>query len=182
MKCKSKTGPACATPREFIEAWQSSSSVAEVASKLRSKKNACRVRAFRYRKMGVPLKEFLSAWIELPDWEGLAEYAAGLAPPVPDLAGTTWTGSKDAGEEDNKLTFVFGQRGTVTLIDAQGTFEGSWKVGGNEVLVTFPEAAYRGLITGDTISGMADGTWNFIVTKVASAKESATSEPYAVSE
>ena len=66
------------TPRQFIKAWQESSSVAEVAAKVRSKKNACRVRAFRYRKLGVPLKVFPVVEVELPDWDELAQYAAEL--------------------------------------------------------------------------------------------------------
>jgi hypothetical protein len=64
--------------REFVKAWQESSSVAEVAMKVGSKSNACRVRAFRYRQNGVPLKEFPQVEIPLIDWEELAEYAAEL--------------------------------------------------------------------------------------------------------
>jgi hypothetical protein len=66
-----------ATPREFIKAWQESSSLAEVASKTSTNKNACRVRAWRYQNLyGVPLKVF--APVEPPpptDWGELAEYA-----------------------------------------------------------------------------------------------------------
>jgi hypothetical protein len=67
--------------REFIKAWQESSSVAEVASKVRRSKNACRIRAFRYRERGIPLKEFPPVEYEPEDWEVLAQYAAELAPP-----------------------------------------------------------------------------------------------------
>lgn len=66
-------------PREFVKAWQESSSVAEVASKVRSKKNAVRVRAFRYRQRGIPLKVFPPVEVEPTDWDELAEYAAHLA-------------------------------------------------------------------------------------------------------
>jgi hypothetical protein len=66
--------------REFIKAWQESSSLAEVAQKVRSKKNACRVRAYRYRQEGVPLKEFPVVFAEPTDWDELSEYAAGLLP------------------------------------------------------------------------------------------------------
>src|SRR6516165_6599827 len=66
--------------REFIKAWQESSSLAEVAQKVQSKKNACRVRAYRYRQMGVPLKEFPVVYAEPTDWEELAEYGASLLP------------------------------------------------------------------------------------------------------
>ena len=43
--------------------------------KVGSKTNACRVRAFRYRAMGVPLKEFPYVEIPLIDWDELAQYA-----------------------------------------------------------------------------------------------------------
>jgi hypothetical protein len=68
------------SPREFIKAWQESSSVAEVAQRIRSKKNACRVRAFRYRQEGVPLKVFPEVIIEPTDWDELSRFAAGLLP------------------------------------------------------------------------------------------------------
>src|SRR5947209_3143777 len=71
---------ATVSAREFIRVWQTSSSVAEVAAKVRRKKNAVRVRAYRYRQMGVPLKEFPEVVIELPDWDELAEYAGSLVP------------------------------------------------------------------------------------------------------
>ena len=67
------------TPRAFIKAWQESSSLAEVAIKVGRKKNACRVRAFRYRRMGVPLKEFPVVETSEIDWKALAKYAAELA-------------------------------------------------------------------------------------------------------
>lgn len=72
--------PRFVTPREFIEAWQTSKNVAEVAMRLGLKKGQCRVRACRYRKRGVPLKEF--PWIPPtpPDWSALAEFAAELVP------------------------------------------------------------------------------------------------------
>ncbi len=64
--------------REFVRVWQSSSSVAEVSSKTQSSKNAVRVRAHRYRQMGVPLKEFASLEFETIDWNSLAVYAESL--------------------------------------------------------------------------------------------------------
>jgi hypothetical protein len=36
------------------------------------------VRAFRYRRRGVPLKEFDPVLIELPDWDELAKFARSL--------------------------------------------------------------------------------------------------------
>ncbi len=53
--------------------------VAEVSKKTGIRKKAVRVRAYRYRKLGIPLKYFPP--VELPDWDELAEYAASLAPP-----------------------------------------------------------------------------------------------------
>jgi hypothetical protein len=64
--------------REFVRAWQSSSSVAEVSSKIQSSKNAVRVRAHRYRQLGVPLKVFATMEFESIDWDSLAEYAKSL--------------------------------------------------------------------------------------------------------
>src|SRR5690349_21507945 len=66
------------TQKEFIKAWQESSSVREVAAKVGRKKNACRVRAFRYRQRGVPLKRFPYIAIKPPDWSELAEFAKSL--------------------------------------------------------------------------------------------------------
>lgn len=75
-QCKLRSAPV--SPREFIRIWQQSESLAEVAMKVRRNKNACRVRAHRYRELGVPLKEFPVVVIEPPDWDELAEYAESL--------------------------------------------------------------------------------------------------------
>jgi hypothetical protein len=65
---------ASVTARQFIEVWQKSSSLAEVAAKVRRKKSACRVRAFRYRQRGVPLKEFPAVEVPETDWEELVNH------------------------------------------------------------------------------------------------------------
>jgi hypothetical protein len=66
-------------PREFVRIWQTSATVAEVARKVGRTKNACRVRAYRYRTWwGVPLKDFPPIEVELTDWDELAEYAETL--------------------------------------------------------------------------------------------------------
>jgi hypothetical protein len=65
-----------ATAREFVKAWQESETVAEVARKVGSKRNACRVRAFRYRKMGVALKVHEYVESSNIDWDDLRKYAA----------------------------------------------------------------------------------------------------------
>jgi hypothetical protein len=65
--------------REFVRIWQTSASVAEIAKKIGRSKNACRVRAFRYREdFGVPLKHFPPVLIEEIDWGELAEFAESL--------------------------------------------------------------------------------------------------------
>jgi hypothetical protein len=69
---------AVVTQRQFIEAWQTSLTVADVAKKLRMSKTQCRVRACRYRQRGVPLKEYPPVELPVVDWEELAVYAAGL--------------------------------------------------------------------------------------------------------
>jgi hypothetical protein len=89
---------AVVTPRQFIQAWQESESVSEVAAKVRSKKNACRVRAYRYRRMGVPLKEFPPVEVELIHWDELAEYAASLLPKGGEDDGTDNGGNGSADE------------------------------------------------------------------------------------
>lgn len=78
MSRQRKQPPVTVPPREFIEAWQGSNSVAEVARKVRSRKPAVRVRAWRFRQRGVPLKEFPPVEIEPTDWAELARYAAEL--------------------------------------------------------------------------------------------------------
>jgi hypothetical protein len=77
-----------ASPREFVKVWQESASLAEVAAKTRTNKDACRVRAYRYRRLGVPLKEFPPVVHEVTDWDALAQFAVDLAAgqPVPDPA------------------------------------------------------------------------------------------------
>jgi hypothetical protein len=65
--------------REFVKVWQESSSLAEVATRVGRNKNACRVRAFRYRQNGVGLKHFPFVEIPLIDWVELSGYAAELS-------------------------------------------------------------------------------------------------------
>jgi hypothetical protein len=84
-------------PREFITAWQGSNSVAEVAQKVRAKKNAVRVRAMRYRRHGIPLKQFPPVEVELPDWDVLARYAA-------ELIGETTDRGQQLGETPAELS------------------------------------------------------------------------------
>jgi hypothetical protein len=53
------------TPEQFIEAWQGSSSLREVAFRLRMNTNQVRLRGWRYRRRGIPLKAMPSP--DLPD-------------------------------------------------------------------------------------------------------------------
>lgn len=83
MKKKKRTPAAYHEPtvtpaREFVRIWQSANSVAEVAKQVNRTKNAVRVRAFKYRERGIPLKEFPAVEIELIDWDELAEFAESL--------------------------------------------------------------------------------------------------------
>jgi hypothetical protein len=62
--------------RAFIEAWQSSATVAEVARRVGRTKNAVRVRAFRFREWyDIPLKYFPPVELELNDWDELRAFA-----------------------------------------------------------------------------------------------------------
>jgi len=74
-------------PRKFIEVWQTSNSVAEVASRTRIEKGSCKVRAYRYRQKGVPLKEFPPVVVEETNWEELADYARKLVAEAETSAG-----------------------------------------------------------------------------------------------
>jgi hypothetical protein len=95
-KQKRTTEAVPVTPRQFVQAWQESASLAEVAQKVRSKKNACRVRAYRYRQRGVPLKEFPPVEIEATDWDELADYAASLVPDEPEDDNVEESGDREA--------------------------------------------------------------------------------------
>lgn len=65
-------------PRRFVEVWQTCADVAEVAKKLRMKRAACRLRALRYRRRGVPLRELPAGGCSNIDWDDLVQYAGEL--------------------------------------------------------------------------------------------------------
>ena len=75
--------PTPPTPEEFIRAWQTSRTLREACTKLRMKRAVAKVRAYRYRQRGVPLKQHeVDPAVDLyPDWEELAKYAAQLVAP-----------------------------------------------------------------------------------------------------
>src|SRR5205809_1103455 len=76
-KSKSQARHERAEAPQFIEVWQTSSTRREVATRLGMTKDAVRVRAWRYRELGVPLKDlppdgiFGWSW----KWDVLAEDA-----------------------------------------------------------------------------------------------------------
>tara|TARA_R110000824_G_scaffold268030_1_gene456741 strand:+ start:543 stop:860 length:318 start_codon:yes stop_codon:yes gene_type:complete len=65
------------TPEKFIEVWQISGSLSEVAQKLNMKKSAVSVRAATYRRKGIPLKKYDRGGTAL-DIPTLADYARSL--------------------------------------------------------------------------------------------------------
>jgi hypothetical protein len=71
------------TPEEFIRAWQTSRTLREACTKLRMRRAVAKVRAYRYRQRGVPLKVHdLDPVVECyPDWEELSKFAASLVAP-----------------------------------------------------------------------------------------------------
>jgi hypothetical protein len=87
------------TPEEFIKAWQTSKTLREACSRLRMKRAVAKVRAYRYRERGVPLKQHeVDPPVECyPDWDELAKYAASLVAP---------------GEESNDVPVVAPQVGS----------------------------------------------------------------------
>jgi len=68
------------TPEDFVRAWQSSKSLAEVAEKTGMRTESVRARGFRFRKKGVPLKSLSTAGRPATDWEALKKLAKELAP------------------------------------------------------------------------------------------------------
>jgi len=61
--------------RTFVEAWQTSNSVDEVAQKTGLPKKYCSSRASTYRKRGVPLKRMTHTPRGGEDWQELADFA-----------------------------------------------------------------------------------------------------------
>lgn len=61
------------TPKEFVKAWQSSSSAKEVAKKLGMHIKTVRSRVTFYRRKGVPLKKMAGG--RSIDWGEMKEYA-----------------------------------------------------------------------------------------------------------
>ena len=63
--------------KKFIEVWQTSNTLADVAVRVGSKKTACSVRASNLRNRGIPLKSFRTVTTHL-DIPTLIEYAQSL--------------------------------------------------------------------------------------------------------
>jgi hypothetical protein len=96
--------------------------------------------------------------------------AAPVAPGVKDIAGTVWKGSENL-QGYGALTFEFHAQGKAVMIDTAGRTEGTWTRNGDEVTINFGGCAYRGRISGRTLSGMGENlsgnnagkTWAFRV-------------------
>ena len=64
------------TPEQFVEIWQTASSIDEVSKQAGIKPESARMRASLYRKKGVPLKRMTRS---RRSWEDLAEFARLVA-------------------------------------------------------------------------------------------------------
>jgi len=62
-----------ATPKQFVKAWQESSSLKEVAEKLGMKPTTANSRASFYRSKGIPLKKMRGG--RFVDWDELKQFA-----------------------------------------------------------------------------------------------------------
>ncbi len=62
-------------PLGFVEVWQTSETLQEVADKLGMPLKKASVKASRFRGKGVPLKNFRTASV---DWAAVAKYAESL--------------------------------------------------------------------------------------------------------
>lgn len=71
-----KTNAPTVTPEEFVQAWQTSESLDEVAKRLGLYRSLCYSRAAHYRRKGVALKEFPRK--ASLDWAGLQRLAESL--------------------------------------------------------------------------------------------------------
>ena len=86
--------------------------MAEVSKKTGIRKKAVRVRAYRYRQLGIPLRVFPP--VELPDWDQLAEYARSL---LPAGAVSTSVGRRDEDEEDRKTHRISRNQDRLPLVN-----------------------------------------------------------------
>jgi hypothetical protein len=75
---KAKTPKAMVAPEAFVKAWQTSESVEQVAEATGLKVGSIRLRAAKYRKLGIELKQFERARKAL-DVEALKQLAAELS-------------------------------------------------------------------------------------------------------
>lgn len=65
-----------ATPKQFVQAWQEATTVADVTARLRITPSAAYARRRKYAEHGVPLKQLDR--VNTVDWDELAEYAASF--------------------------------------------------------------------------------------------------------
>lgn len=99
-----------------------------------------------------------------------AAQAPVAAPAVnPGLVNTTWVGSENLGGY-GRLEFRFQANGQVTMIDSDGTQQGTCTVAGNTVTLRFYQGTvvYTGTLTGQGLAGTATNgksTWKFAVSR-----------------
>jgi len=68
------------TPKQFVQAWQTAASMAEVEDLTGMPRSAAQSRAAAYRRRGVNLKKFLNS--PRIDWDDLAAVANEFNSPV----------------------------------------------------------------------------------------------------
>jgi len=86
--------------------------------------------------------------------------AAPAAQPVQQriqVAGSVWSGSEQI-NNDGKLSFGLYKDGVAMMSDAQGNTTGRWTADGANVVITFDNCVYRGVIQGDELVGRATVT------------------------
>ncbi len=82
------------------------------------------------------------------------------------LPGSTWIGTETLAGY-GELSFKFGENNDVSMIDKDGTTQGTWKQAGKNVTLNFgKKITYIGTLEGDTIKGTATNegkNWDFTV-------------------
>lgn len=73
------------------------------------------------------------------------------------VAGSVWSGTEQI-NNNGKLSFGLYKDGVAMMSDAQGTVSGRWTAQGDNVVITFANCVYRGVLQGDELSGRASVT------------------------
>src|SRR5262249_15073091 len=88
-----------------------------------------------------------------------AEKGAAVSPD--SLVGTIWVGDETL-EGYDRLEFRVRPGNEITMIDADGTTEGTYRISGDPIDIDFKGVVYSGTITGRTMGGTAhnaEGNW-----------------------